>query len=512
MVKKYLMGIDNGGTSTKAAIYDMNGCEIKKTTVNTKMYTPHPFFTERDMDELWKANIYVIKKTLEDSNIDPHDITGIACTGHGNGLYLVDENGRAVRNGIISTDDRASAYVSKWLSKPEYETDIRLKTLQTVWSSQPVSLLAWLQDNESEVVERTKYIFMIPDLIRYWLTNDAHFEITNASGTSMLNLNTKEFDPELFKFFGIEKWFSKLPPLVNSTDKCGEITTKIAEETGLIAGTPMSGGVFDIAASALSTGLVHRDKLGIVTGTWSINEYITDKPQVVKDLFMTSIYPIKNRWLVTEASPTSASNLEWFISTFMQKEKVAAENAGFSIYDYCNKLVASTDPAESDLLFFPFIFGGNAVPNASAGFVGATKFHDLKYFVRAVYEGVVFSHMYHIEKLRRIDGHLNGAARIAGGITNSQVWLQIFANVLQRPLELVNVKENGTLGTAMTAGVMTGNFTNVEDAAMHMVHISRVIQPEKKQESIYQKKYEKYKQILEKMEPVWTDMKEENDN
>ena len=152
---------------------------------------------------------------------------------------------------------------------------------------------------------------MIPDLIRFWLTGDAHFEITNASGTSMLNINTKKFDQDLFKFFGIERWMAKLPPLANSTDHCGSISRKIASETGLVEGTPCSGGVFDIAASALSTGLVHRHKLGIVTGTWSINEYITNKPKVVKDLFMTSIYPIADRWLITEASPTSASNLEW---------------------------------------------------------------------------------------------------------------------------------------------------------------------------------------------------------
>lgn len=503
MSKKYLMGIDNGGTSTKAAIYDMDGHELEKTTVNTKMLTPHPFFTERDMNELWKANIYVIKQTLEKSHIDPRNISGIACTGHGNGLYLVDDKGNAVRNGIISTDDRAAAYVKKWLADPYYENEIRPKTYQTVWSSQPVALLAWLQDNEPEVFERTKYIFMIPDLIRFWLTGDAHFEITNASGTSMLNINTKKFDQDLFKFFGIERWMAKLPPLANSTDHCGSISRKIASETGLVEGTPCSGGVFDIAASALSTGLVHRHKLGIVTGTWSINEYITNKPKVVKDLFMTSIYPIADRWLITEASPTSASNLEWFINTFMNKEKRAAEDAGFSIYEYCNKLVASTKPQDSDLLFFPFIFGGNAVPNASAGFVGATKYHDLKYFVRAVYEGVVFSHMYHIEKLRRIDGHLDGAARIAGGITNSQVWLQIFANVLKQPLELVNVKENGTLGTAMTAGVMTGDFKSVEDAANHMVHISRTILPQPEFEDVYQKKYECYKKALTNMEPVW---------
>ncbi|WLV78413.1 FGGY-family carbohydrate kinase [Lacticaseibacillus parahuelsenbergensis] len=506
MSNRYLMGIDNGGTSTKAAIYDMEGHEIKKTTTNTKMLTPRPFFTERDMEELHKANIYVIKKTINDSMVNPHNIVGIAVTGHGNGMYMSDEHGKATHNGIISTDTRAERYVQKWLKDPAYDTVVRPKTMQNVWASQPPALMAWLQDHEPEVLERTKYVFMVPDMVRFWLTGVARTEITNMSGTSLMNLKTKEFDPELFKFFGIEKWLDKLPPIAKSTEQCGAITQAAADETGLVAGTPVSGGVFDIAASALSTGLVHRDKLGIVTGTWSINEYITDHPTVVKDLFMTSIYPIKDRWLITEASPTSASNLEWFINTFMSANKRNAQAAGFSIYDLCNKLVSQTDPRDSDLLFFPFIFGGNAVPNATSGFVGATKFHELGYFVRAVYEGVVFSHMYHIEKLRHINDKLTGAARIAGGITNSKVWLQIFADTLQQPLELVNVKENGTLGTAMTAGVMTGDFASVEEAAKKMVHVGKTIEPNPEDVPVYQKKYQHYKEVLKLMNPVWQKM------
>lgn len=224
MSNRYLMGIDNGGTSTKAAIYDMEGHEIKKTTTNTKMLTPRPFFTERDMEELHKANIYVIKKTINDSMVNPHNIVGIAVTGHGNGMYMSDEHGKATHNGIISTDTRAERYVQKWLKDPAYDTVVRPKTMQNVWASQPPALMAWLQDHEPEVLERTKYVFMVPDMVRFWLTGVARTEITNMSGTSLMNLKTKEFDPELFKFFGIEKWLDKLPPIAKSTEQCGAIT------------------------------------------------------------------------------------------------------------------------------------------------------------------------------------------------------------------------------------------------------------------------------------------------
>lgn len=87
---------------------------------------------------------------------------------------------------------------------------------------------------------------------------------------------------------------------------------------------PVSGGVFDISASSVASGINTLNKLAIITGTRSINEYVTDHPVIDKDLFMTSIYPIDGKWLITEASPTSASNLEWFINNFMENDRETA--------------------------------------------------------------------------------------------------------------------------------------------------------------------------------------------
>ncbi len=90
---------------------------------------------------------------------------------------------------------------------------------------------------------------------------------------------------------------------------------------------------------------------------------------------MTSIYPIEGKWLITEASPTSASNPEWFINNFMESDRKTSAEQGSSVYDLCNKLVSSTTPDESHLLFFPFVFGSNTIPDASAGFIGVNSFH-----------------------------------------------------------------------------------------------------------------------------------------
>ena len=111
---KYFLGLDNGGTMTKAAIYDKTGREICVASTATKMIVPAPGFVERDMEEMWEANCTVIRKALGKSGISPADIAGAGVCGHGKGLYVWGKNGHPVRNGIISTDNRAWKYTVCW--------------------------------------------------------------------------------------------------------------------------------------------------------------------------------------------------------------------------------------------------------------------------------------------------------------------------------------------------------------------------------------------------------------
>lgn len=503
MNDEFVMGIDNGGTVTKAAIYDRAGNVIALASKSTRMLTPKEHHTERDIDELWAANVDVIKKAIAQSGIDARQIKGVAVTGHGNGLYLVDEAGNAVRNGIISTDSRAKAYVEKWQRSPEFISEILPKTMQSIWAGQPVALLAWLKDHEPESLHKARYIFMVKDLIRFWLTGEASLELTDISGTNLISVRDRGYDDPLLAWWGLADLRDKLPPIRFSTECCGTVTAEVAQLTGLCAGTPVSGGVFDISASSVACGIHSLNKLAIVTGTWSINEYVTDSPVIDRDLFMTSIYPIEGKWLITEASPTSASNLEWFINNFMESDREATAAQGTSVYDLCNSLVGTTTPEESHLLFFPFVFGSNTIPDASAGFIGVNSFHKKAHFLRAIYEGVAFSHLYHTERLRRINPQLSSTVRIAGGITHSEAWLQIFADIFQCTLEIVDVKEHGTLGTAMTAAVMIGWYEDVFAAANEMVRVSRTVTPDPAMQQVYQDKYHLYKNLLSEMQSPW---------
>ena len=105
-MKKYLLGLDNGGTMSKAALYDLNGTEVAVVGSKTDMVQPEPGFTERDSEEMWEANKDAIRRLLEKTGVSGDEIIAMAVTGHGNGLYLMGYDGCQSYNGVISTDSR----------------------------------------------------------------------------------------------------------------------------------------------------------------------------------------------------------------------------------------------------------------------------------------------------------------------------------------------------------------------------------------------------------------------
>ena len=195
---KYFLGLDNGGTTTKAAIYDREGKEICVASVETKMIVPAPGFVERDMDEMWEANCTVTRNALEKSGIDPADIAGVGICGHGKGLYLWGKDNRPLRNGIISTDNRAWKYTENW-RKDGTESEVAKLSCQKIMSCQPVAILAWLRDHEPECMDKIQWIFEAKDYVRFRLTGEAGAEYGDSSGANFLNLHTRDYDMELLR-------------------------------------------------------------------------------------------------------------------------------------------------------------------------------------------------------------------------------------------------------------------------------------------------------------------------
>mgnify|MGYP000867645533 FL=1 len=284
----YYIGLDNGGTLTKAALYTSSGEEVAVCSAATEIAVPHPGYAERDMERMWRTNCDVLRGLLVRAGVDPADVRAVACCGHGKGLYLWGRDGKPVRAGIVSMDNRAAEYARRWEEDGTAAKAFAF-SCQRVLACQPVALLAWLRDNEPENYRNIRWVFECKDYVRFRLTGEAFAEVTDYSGTNLMNLHTRDYDPRLLGLFGLEAVAGALPPLRLSTDVCGRITEEAAALTGLKAGTPVVGGMFDIDACAVAVDAADEERVCMIAGTWSINEYISPVPVLDGTVMMNDL-------------------------------------------------------------------------------------------------------------------------------------------------------------------------------------------------------------------------------
>lgn len=484
---RYFVGIDNGGTFSKAAVFDETGTQIAVETVHTTTPEGKGGCSERNMDELWNANVQAIRNVLIKSKIPANHIAAVSLSGHGKGAYLTDKEGNPIC-GITSQDVRARQIVSRWKQNGTAEA-VYKKTMQAILPCQPVSLLAWLQENEPKVLESAAYLFSVKDYIRFKLTGEAYGDYTDFSGGNLLDLGKQAYDYDLMKEFGIEECYRLLPPLRRSEAIAGYVTREVADMTLLPEGVPVATGLFDVDACGIGAGLVTEEEICAIAGTWSINQYISCNPVTDGSIELNSLYCIPGFYLVEESSPTSAGNLEWFVRNMLKDIKEP-------VYAYVNAAVEHCEPEASDLVFLPFLYGNFAGSECSSALVGLKEYHSHGAIFRAVYEGVVFSHVHHIRKLKAGRKDMN-AIRLAGGAAKSRQWVQIFADALQMPVKLVGEKELGCLGAAVTASIAAGVYRDYGEAVQKMVSIEKTVMPDPAKKTIYDLKYERFKDCMD---------------
>jgi L-xylulokinase len=482
---RYFLGIDIGGTVIKSGLYDENGQEKSVATQTETAIVAHPGWSERDPAAMWSAVCLTIRKVLHDSGVKANDVAGISFSAHGKGLYTVDRDGDPVRNGIISSDNRALPIVMKWKAEG-IDAKAYPYGYQQVWSGHPVSLLAWLKQNETDSYKKIHRILMAHDWVRYKLTGDYGAELTNISGSNFYNVEKGAYDPELFRLFDIEEMEGSTAPVIDSAESRAGISYKAAEETGLRAGTPVYGGFFDVVSAAVCAGLADPRYINVVMGTWTIETWVTETLVTSGYPYIWGRYCIPGKYFVHEGSPTSAGNLEWFVRTFMAGEA--------NPYERCNAMVESLGKGESPVYFLPYLFSSNLGDNLSAGFYGLASAYGLAQVVQAVYEGICFSQHSHLERILDLSGR-DKILRLTGGPARSKVWMQMVADISGMPVEVMDVKESGCLGASIAAAVGSGTYASFTEAMEAMCPKGSMIDPDPAAASRYREKYQYYRHL-----------------
>ncbi|MFK7856568.1 MAG: FGGY-family carbohydrate kinase [Granulosicoccus sp.] len=501
-MSRYLLGIDSGGTMTKAALFTLDGHEIAAQFSPVTMLFPEPGFTERDPVGMWNATCEAIKSIIATTGIDNTEIAAVSATGYGSGLFCVDAQGNPTCNAIVSTDSRAVDIMEEWHAAGYAEKAEPILT-QRFWPAQSLVLLGWFQKHRPDIMANTATIFECKDYTKMRLTGQRTTDVTDAALGGLLNMYDQRYATDLMIELGLEQWIDKLPTLAQPEDIAGEVTEEAAQQTGLRKGTPVATGAIDIICSNIASGVVDPSQLSIVAGTWSINNAVrANQPQTSLMPMAQMPYLIPNTYLATEASATSASNLEWCCNNVFDAEKTAATATGESIYDRCGRMVQSRRDNPSDVMFMPYLFGSEG--NKPAGFIGLEARHERADLVYAVYESIVYSHKMHIDLLKSASDTSPQSIRLSGGAARSDEWAQLFSDVLGLPVEVASGTEFGAFGASICAAVGIGTYADYSDAVTNMVRVSKRFEPDPKHAERHAARYDKFLRVGAALADSWS--------
>jgi L-xylulokinase len=472
---RYLLGIDAGQTVIKAALFDLAGNEIAVGRTLTPASSPRPGWRERDLEAAWAAAAEAVRGAL--AEVDAGDVLAVGLCGHNDGLHLVDADGRPVRPAIVATDSRATAEAAE-LRALAGEKALTL-TGQTALPYSPASILAWLREHEPEVLATASALLYCKDWLRLCLVGEVATDPTDASAFAT-DVWTQEWSTSVLELYGLGELARLLPAMRAASAVVGGVTAGAAMATGLRAGTPVVAGCHDVDANALGIGAIGTGALSLVLGTFSINQLVGNAPVADPRWQARTFFPdgASPRWLHMSTSPSGAANLDWAVREFGAGSVEAALT------------LAGTSGSADDPIYLPFLHGA-PIQSGGAALFGLRGWHDAGAVYRAVLEGVVFNHRWHVEALgSRFP--LIGAVRLCGGGARSIYWSQLLADALGLPVEVTDTAEAGARGAAMLAGVGVSAYRDLQNAVDACVRVVRTHEPDAACNEVLDARYARY--------------------
>lgn len=487
---RYFIGIDIGGTVTKAGLYDELGNELHIAEKNSDVLRDSPGVTERDMNELWQTICEIVATCCQYS---PAPVQGVSFSSHGKGLYAIDKQGKPVRRGIISSDTRAESLVKQWQQEGLVEKAYS-RGLQQLWTAHPVTLMSWLKKNEPHHYDAVDRILMVHDYVRFCLTGEIGAEITNISGSNLYNVREGNYDLSLMKDFGIEECIDKTAPVVGSAELCGTVTKEAARLTGLKEGTAVYGGLFDVVAASLTSCVADESTISAVAGTWSITTAVTDKITIGDYPYVWGNYCIPGKYFVHEGSPTSASNLAWFRHQFFPDTD----------WKQMNQWVSSKLNQADDLFFLPYLYGSNYALGMPGSLIGLRGHHTKQDVIRAIYEGVVFAHLNHQDRIMQLNPQAQ-VIRFTGGPAKSEPWMSLFTHASGLPIEVVDIQQSGCRAAAICAAIGAGVYKDFAEAMQETLPPVTLFEPDMGIHTQLREKFQRFNTINQSLVDVLTE-------
>ncbi|GGX13511.1 FGGY-family carbohydrate kinase [Streptomyces chartreusis] len=459
------VGIDVGTSMVKAAAFDSTGRELAVESRPVGL-TLHGGFVEQDMEEVYGAVVAVLEEVTARVP-EPVELAGL--TGQGDGVWLVDAQGRPVRAAASWMDGRAHELVDRWLADGTFETVFR-RTGSAMFPGCPGPLLAWLESHEPKALDAAAAALYCKDMVFHRLTGAG--PTTDVSDASMpfLDPRTRSYDNRVVELLGLTHRRGLLAPVSDP------VATAPALGEGLAAGTRLANGPYDLPACALGAGVTSPGDGLLIVGTCLASLVATTDLDLTGEpagLYISTDRP--GHWLRAMPAMVGTAALDWVLSTTgVRHEEV-------------DGLLAETPPGAHGVRVLPYFAPSGerapfVEPRLRAELTGVSLESTRADLVRATCEGIGYAARHCLEA-----AGLSGTLAVCGGGTRSPAWMRLLADVLGRPLRVVE-GEVGARGAVLAAAERYGEALD----AGAWTRPTAVVEPDAARAAYYAREYEEH--------------------
>lgn len=504
----YLLGTDIGTSGTKTILMDTQGKLIAQNLQEYDVLTPKPLWAEQ-WPEVWEhAALASIKETVKASGINPRDIRGIAISGlyGGSGIPL-DELMNPVRPCMIWMDRRADEEAS-WVLENIGEEKLLEITHNGADPYYGYTKILWMKNHEPENWEKTRLFLPPNDYVIYKMTGEIAIDYSSAGNIGgIFDMNRREWSEEMMEAMGIP--LSMMPQkIVESTDIVGGLTEEMAQELGLWEGMPVIAGGIDCGAANIGLGVFDSGIYAAAIGTSMCAALISDKPVKGKGLIVWPyLYDAKKLSYYFAGGATAGAIVKWFRNTICQFEVETEKAGGPKAYDVLNAEAEKLPAGSEGLVVLPYFMGERSPvwdSDAKGTILGLSLTHTRAHLYRAFLEAVAYSLRNAMEATGE---NLGEYILLAGGVTKSKVWRQIFADVTGYPVVCPIYDVEANMGDVMLAGIGTGLLT-YEQVKQWQVLDEKIMPNQQNHEkyneyyAVYQSVYENLKEDMKKLSKI----------
>jgi xylulokinase len=490
---EYILSFDVGTSGMKGVVVDKAGHIIGQGIAAYGVTIDTEGHVEQDPKDWWKAAVDICGQIRKSSEVKPEEVKGIVFATQGAGVIPISkDDGAVLCPAIIWMDGRAQDEANEIMDLFGGKEAFAEATGVQLMGKDVLAKVRWLYKNRPETFQKMDCFLDVAGYLVYQATGEKVYNITSASAICYDPETNSMMAPAL-EAAGIDP--DRFPRLVRCDEYVGNLTPKAAAELGLTTEAKVFGGTIDIAVSTLGSGMCMNGEAHFYLGTSSWVSVISEQPALLSQggFCGQSAELGKLMWLYT--SETACANVDWFTEQFFrgEKEKLTAKSDLYSLVD---AEAGSISPGSDALLFNPWTEGERCPVSdvyVRGGFLNLSLSHTRAHMVRAIYEGIAYNLRWALEALEHDMEIKVPTVRILGGGTKSKVWMQIFADVFDRPVEIVRDTQNaGAIGAAFLAAKGLGMFSGFEDVK-EWAQIETVYHPDPNHAACYLDFYLKFK-------------------